>query len=215
MLNVFYHQRVWNSTLIKTRKLRHYWELAWYIRNQLIDIWRRYYYPKWVRTLKIGKQIFELLLIFVYRSMWDLTLERTWADLQDSLEFFQICYAWFTFLSRQYETRRERECEGYHSSRLPHLKPVLISSQSSQRHVGKLVPSQRRRECLECLALLSTILAWECECLHLCVLLLIHISPSLDEYPRWECEPGITGFFVIFPQIVTKYFYHFSNIFFK
>ncbi len=46
-----------------------------------------------------------------------------------------------------------------HSSRLPHCRPVVVSSQSSQRHAGKSVPSQRKRECLECLASLSTILA--------------------------------------------------------
>ncbi len=66
-----------------------------------------------------------------------------------------------------------------HSSRLPHSRPVLVLSRSSWRHVGKSVPSQRKRECPKCLAILSMILTQECECLHLCVLRLVHISPKV------------------------------------
>ncbi len=65
-----------------------------------------------------------------------------------------------------------------HSSHLPYSRPVLISSRNSRRHVGKSVRSQRKWECLECLAPLSMILAWECECLHSRVLRLVHISPK-------------------------------------
>ncbi len=64
-------------------------------------------------------------------------------------------------------------------SRPPHSRPVLNSSQSSRRHAGKSVLSQRKRKCLECLALLLIILARECE-LHSCVLHLVHISPKVS-----------------------------------
>ncbi len=60
------------------------------------------------------------------------------------------------------------------------LSIVLISSQSYRRFVGKSVPSKRKPECLKCLALLSTILARECECLHLCLLRLVHILPKVS-----------------------------------
>ncbi len=73
-----------------------------------------------------------------------------------------------------------------HSSHLSHSRPVLISSQISQRHVGKSVPRQRKWECLECLPSLSTILARECECLHSCVLCLVHISPHVSTSTRDE-----------------------------
>ncbi len=63
---------------------------------------------------------------------------------------------------------------------------LLVSSRSSRRHAGKSVPSQRKWECLECLASLSTILAQECECLHSCVLCLIHISPKVSPSTRDE-----------------------------
>ncbi len=96
------------------------------------------------------------------------------------------CNAWFTFSLRQHETRREWECGMVHLSRLAYSRPVLISSRSSQRHVGKSVPSQRKRKCLECLACLSTILARECECLHSCILRLIHISPKVSTSTRDE-----------------------------
>ncbi len=75
-----------------------------------------------------------------------------------------------------------------HSSRLPHSRPVLISSRSSQRHVCKSVSIQRKWECLECFASLSMILARECECLHSSRL---HLAKSLYEYSRRECKPGI------------------------
>ncbi len=67
-----------------------------------------------------------------------------------------------------------------HSSCLPLSRPVLVSFGSSRRHVGKSIPSQRKRECLKCLASLLSILAWECECLHSCALHIIHISPKVS-----------------------------------
>ncbi len=72
-----------------------------------------------------------------------------------------------------------------HSSHLLHSRPVLVSSQCSRRHVCKSVLSHRKQECL---ALLSTILAWECECLHSCVLHLVHISPKVSTSTRDENE---------------------------
>ncbi len=100
-----------------------------------------------------------------------------------------------------------------HLFHLPHSQPVLVSSRSSWRHASKLVPSERKRECLKCLALLLTTLARECECLHSCVLRLVHISPkSLDEYRRRECKPGIKilcfgkrGFCIILIQLFYPY----------
>ncbi len=73
------------------------------------------------------------------------------------------------------------------------LLTFLGSSRSSRRHVDKSVPSQKKQECLDCLASLSTILAEECECLHLCVLCLprSHLTKSFNECPRRECKPGI------------------------
>ncbi len=73
-----------------------------------------------------------------------------------------------------------------HSSRLPHSRPVFVSSRSSRRHVGKLVPSQRKRECLKCLASLSTILARECQCLHSCILRFVHILLKVSTSTRHE-----------------------------
>ncbi len=74
----------------------------------------------------------------------------------------------------------------------PHSQPILVSSRNSWRHVGKLVPSQKKRECLDCLASLLMILARECECLHSCVLRFYsHLAQSLDEYLRQECKSGI------------------------
>ncbi len=67
-----------------------------------------------------------------------------------------------------------------HLSRLPHSRSVLVSSRKSQRHVGKSVPSHMKLECLEWLASLSTILARECECLHSCILRLVHTSPKVS-----------------------------------
>ncbi len=78
-----------------------------------------------------------------------------------------------------------------HSSHLPFSRPLLISSPSSRRHVGKSVPNQRKREYLKCLTSLTTILAWECECLHSYVLSCSHLAKSFDEYPRRVCKPGI------------------------
>ncbi len=45
-------------------------------------------------------------------------------------------YAWFTISSRKHETRQEWECEGY-IHLVFHTCPVLVSSRSSQRHVGE------------------------------------------------------------------------------
>ncbi len=73
-----------------------------------------------------------------------------------------------------------------HSSHLPLSRPVLIMSQSFWRHVGKSVPSQRKQEWLECLALLSMILAREYECLHSYILRLVHISPKVSTSTRDE-----------------------------
>ncbi len=73
-----------------------------------------------------------------------------------------------------------------HSSHLPYSQPVLVSSRSSRIHVGKSVPSQRKRECLKCLAWLTMILTRECECLHLCVLCLVHISPKVSTSTQHE-----------------------------
>ncbi len=56
------------------------------------------------------------------------------------------------------------------------VKGTFVSSRSSRRHVDKSVSIQRKQECLKCLASLSTILARECECLHSCILRLVHIS---------------------------------------
>ncbi len=67
------------------------------------------------------------------------------------------------------------------------VKGTFVSSWSSRRHVGKSVPSQRKQECLECHASLSTILARECDTWSRS-----HLAKSLDEYPKWECKPGIT-----------------------
>ncbi len=78
-----------------------------------------------------------------------------------------------------------------HSSCLPYSRPVLISFRISQRHVGKSVSSQMEWECLECLASLSTILAREYECLHSCVLHLVHISPKVSTNTRNENLPSL------------------------
>ncbi len=89
--------------------------------------------------------------------------------------------------SRRDSTRQDKnESVKVHSSRLPHSRSVLVSSQSSRRHGSTSVPCQRKRECLECLVLLSTILAWECECLHSCVLCLVHILPKVWASTRDE-----------------------------
>ncbi len=95
------------------------------------------------------------------------------------------CNTWFTFSSRQRKTRRERECVGY-IRLIFHTRPILISSRSSRRHASKSVPSQRKWECLECLASLSMILARECECLHLCILCFVHISSKVSTSTREE-----------------------------
>ncbi len=93
---------------------------------------------------------------------------------------WELSNAWFTFSSWQYDTRREREWEW--CIRLVFHTLDLFSSRlgALARHVGKSVPSQREWECLECLASLSTILAWECECLRSCIICLIHISPEVS-----------------------------------
>ncbi len=84
-----------------------------------------------------------------------------------------------------------------HSSHLLHSQPVLISSRSSRRHVGKSVPSQRKREFLECLASLSMILRssrtrmWMSTFVHTSPR--SHLANSLDKYSRRECKPGIRG----------------------
>ncbi len=44
---------------------------------------------------------------------------------------------------RQYENERVKG-----RFVLPHSRPVLVSSRSTQRHAGELVPSQRNRACL-------------------------------------------------------------------
>ncbi len=90
-------------------------------------------------------------------------------DIMPSLHFY-----------RDNTREDENESVKVRSSRPSHSQPVLILSQSSQRHVGKSVPSQRKRQCLKCLASLSTILARECECLHSCILRLIYISPKVS-----------------------------------
>ncbi len=69
---------------------------------------------------------------------------------------------------------------------LSHSQPVLISFGSSRSHVGKSVQSQRKREYLKCLASLSRIIAWECECLRSCVLCLVHISLKVSTSTRDE-----------------------------
>ncbi len=89
--------------------------------------------------------------------------------------------------SRWDSTRQdENESVEIHSSHLLHSWPVLISSQSSQRLVGKSVTIHRKCECLECLASLSMILARECECLHSCILRLVHISPKVSTSTQEE-----------------------------
>ncbi len=91
-----------------------------------------------------------------------------------------LFYAWFTFSSRQHETRWEWECERVHSSRPAHSQPVLILYRSSRKHVGKSVPSQKEAR-MSCL-----VIARECECLHLCVIRLFHISPKGSASTRDE-----------------------------
>ncbi len=64
-------------------------------------------------------------------------------------------YAWFTFSSRQHETRMR--VWRVHLSCLSHFQPVFVSSRNSWKHVSKSVPSQRKRVCLECLSSLSKV----------------------------------------------------------
>ncbi len=80
---------------------------------------------------------------------------------------------------RQDSTRWEQECEGY----LSHSRPVLASSRCSQKHIGKPVPSQKKREFLECFALLSKAL-W----LHSCSVL----GPFTDYLYRGKFLLSIT-----------------------
>ncbi len=93
-------------------------------------------------------------------------------------------YAWFTFSSRQHETRRERECKRY--IRLVFHTLNLFSSRLEA--LGDMSVNQsrvkRKWECLECLALLSMILAQKCEYLHSCVLHLVHILPKSRRVPE-------------------------------
>ncbi len=93
--------------------------------------------------------------------------------------YVRMSYVWFTFSSRQDETRWEWVWR-VHSSRLPHSRPVLVSSQSSRRHISKSVQSQRKWEYLKCFTSLSTILARDCECLHFYILRLVHILPKVS-----------------------------------
>ncbi len=96
-----------------------------------------------------------------------------------------------------------------HSSRLPHSRPVFVSSRSFRRHVGKSVPSQSKRECLECPCLIindSHTRVWMSTFVHyqrfshrvwmstfVRTSSRSHLAKSLDEYPRHECKPGIRG----------------------
>ncbi len=102
-------------------------------------------------------------------------------------------HAWFTFSLRQHETRMR--VWRVHSSRLPLSRPVLISSLSSRRHVGKSVPSQRKWECVQCLASLlylscsSRTRVWMSTFVRTSSR--SHFTKSLDEHPRWECKPGM------------------------
>ncbi len=73
-----------------------------------------------------------------------------------------------------------------HLSCLSHSQPVLTSSQSSLKHVGKSVTSQRKWECFN-------------ECLHSCVPRLIHISPKVstsafDENVNLASDDGVTKY---------------------
>ncbi len=104
-----------------------------------------------------------------------------WPGLACSVQIPLLCsYAWFTFWSRQDENESVKgtfiSCSTL--STCSHLVSKL------SEHVGKSISSQRKRECLECLASLSTILARECECLHSCVLCLVHILPKVSTSTR-------------------------------
>ncbi len=118
-----------------------------------------------------------------------------------------------------------------HLSCLSLSQPVLVPSQSSWKHVSKSVPSQRKRECLECPTSLSKVLRLLSRSVFHTFLSpfteylyggKFFFSPqlsrdfrelylsrssrigiimssfrsqfleSLDEYPRWDCKPGIT-----------------------
>ncbi len=100
---------------------------------------------------------------------------------------------------------------GVHSSHLPHSWPVLVTSRTSQRHVGKSVPNQRKQECLECLVSLSMILARECEYLHSCILRLIHISPKVST-STWDENVNQA---LKFPENLSEISENSRKIFFK
>ncbi len=94
--------------------------------------------------------------------------------------------AWFTFSLRQHETRRE--CEGYihlvfltldlFSSRLEALRDMSVNQfrVKGNENISTLSCSFRTR------VWMSTFVR---------TLSRSHLAKSLDEYPRWECKPGI------------------------
>ncbi len=87
---------------------------------------------------------------------------------------FFLCLVYILVETAQDETRTS--VWRVYSSRLSHSQPVLVSSRNSRKHDGKSVLSQRKWECLECLASLSKVL-W----LH---------SRSVPEYKLWFLNGG-------------------------
>ncbi len=98
------------------------------------------------------------------------------------------CYTWFTFSSRQHETRREWECEGYillifhtldlFSSRLKTLGDMLVNLSQVKGNMNVSTLS-----CSFCTRVwMSTFVR---------PLSHSHLTKSLDEYARQECKPSI------------------------
>ncbi len=82
----------------------------------------------------------NMLAISWPRIVWKWFLTLFTAETSHPV-IFPTSYAWFTFSSRQHNTRTR--LWRVHSSCLSYSWPVLVSSWSSRKHVGKSVPSQR------------------------------------------------------------------------
>ncbi len=88
--------------------------------------------------------------------------------------------AWFTFSLRQHEMRWEQDCEGY-IRLVCHILDLFLSRLEAHRNMPVNHTRVKGRKCLASLFKLHSCLvalAQECECLHLCVPHLVHISPK-------------------------------------
>ncbi len=93
------------------------------------------------------------------------------------------CNVRFTFSSKQHETRRERECEGYirlvfHTLNRfsAHLEALGDMSVNQSRVKGNKNDSN--------VASLSMIFTQDYACLHSCILCIVHISPKVSTSTR-------------------------------